>query len=256
MSHGFHAPAVDGADGERDMVQARDRLAHVERLVTMGTLVSGVAHEVRTPLAYVATNLHLLQGELEALAERNASAAEALHAARPLLDDALQGVDRINRLVLELRRYARGAPGETTVASLDGPVRRAVEVFAATRRRPADVVTRLAPTRPVRMDDAKVQQVVLNLLENAVEAAPHAPVLVETLDAEEGPRLVVRDEGPGIPEAIRDHVFEAFFTTKPSGTGLGLAIVRRITEEHRARVEVDTGPGRGTTFRVTFPAAQ
>jgi signal transduction histidine kinase len=106
----------------------------------------------------------------------------------------------------------------------------------------------------------QVQQVVLNLLQNAVDAARGSAGEVALRTAPCGEHagcalVVVEDSGPGIPPEVQARMFEPLFTTKPDGTGLGLAIVRRIVEEHRGRIEVASEPGRGTRFAVHFPPA-
>ena len=239
---------------ERALLAARSSLAQAEKLSAMGLLVSGVAHELRTPLAYMATNLHVLQTRLELAAASGLSAEAALGRVQPHIAEALEGVDRINRLVLELRRFHQTPAGVRLAASLHAPVGEAVALFAATSRGRVTLETSLAPTSHVRMDPSQVQQVVLNLLENAADAAPGGIIHVSTRSTRAGAELTVRDGGAGIPAEVRERIFEAFFSTKTQGTGLGLAIVARIVREHDGDVQVESRPGAGTTFTVTFPA--
>lgn len=247
--------APDGARSEVELLQARAQLAHAEKLTALGMLVSGVAHEVRTPLAYIATNLHILQSRLELAAEGGASTAEALARVEPHLLDALQGVDRINRLVVELRRFQHAPATLRDARSLHEPVAAAVDIFRATSKGRATIEADLQPTLPARCDDGQVQQVVLNLLDNAADANPGGIVRIRTRDTPDGPALAVSDDGPGLEPDVKARMFEAFFTTKRHGTGLGLPIVQRIAKEHGATIDVETGEKRGTTFRITFPPA-
>lgn len=224
-----------------------------EKLAAMGSLVSGVAHEIRTPLAYISNHLYMAQRRLEAA---RASAPEARRVAEdvaPLLDIASQGVDRINRLVGDLRRFTRHHAGERADADLASVVREAVDIFRATHqgRILLDADLRAAPVRNV--DRVQIQQVVLNLLDNAAEAMLHGGrVRIATSPAPGGATLVVADEGPGMTPEIQARMYDEFFTTKKEGTGLGLSIVRRIVEAHDGSIRCATEPGKGTTFTLTF----
>ncbi|HWH08615.1 MAG TPA: ATP-binding protein [Candidatus Thermoplasmatota archaeon] len=232
------------------------RLAEQEKLAAMGTLVAGVAHEVRTPLAYMANNLHLLRHRVDEAVERGEGASAMAAEVVALVHEAMQGIDRINRLVVELRRFTRPGRNVRRVLSLHRAVEPAVALFEATSRGRATLRASLEPTAHVEVDESQVQQVVLNLLDNAADAAPGGVVTVDTRDGRDGPELRVTDEGAGIPLEALPHIFDALYTTKPHGTGLGLTIVDRIARDHGARVLVDTSPGKGTTFRVVFPRAQ
>ncbi|HWH08456.1 MAG TPA: ATP-binding protein [Candidatus Thermoplasmatota archaeon] len=233
---------------ERALESARRQLSKSERLSALGALVSGVAHELRTPLAYIMNNVALVQ-------RRVARGAPALaDDVGPLLDEALAGADRISRIVGELRKFGETRPLAVT-SSLDEIVRPAVDLFRATHVGPTEVRADLRRTLPVRADAYQMQQVALNLLQNAAEAMPEGGVVrVRTEDGNGVVRLVVEDNGPGIPEEVRGLVFDEFFTTKKGGTGLGLSIVRRIVRAHQGRVAYETGRA-GTTFVVELPVA-
>lgn len=232
---------------ERELDAARRAMAHSEKLAALGTLVSGVAHEIRTPLAYIQNHLALVQKRIE----REAAAGDlAGHVAA-----ALDGVDRVNALVRDLRRFAR-LPSTVASQPLEGVAREALTLFEAAHRGRVVVEARLAPTPAVRVDAGQVQQVILNLLQNAAEASPPGRAIrLETRAAPGAAEILVRDEGVGIPPDVLARMYEPFFTTKKEGTGLGLSIVRRIVEAHGATLACDTKPGRGTTFVATFPEA-
>lgn len=241
---------------EAELDGTRRAVAQMDKLASMGSLVGGLAHEIRTPLTAImnrASHLDVLaKRALEdpdpraAIAELPAQVA-AIH----------ESVDRIRGLVKDMNRFMRGETPSKVVGSLDAPVADAARLFQATQLGRIRVVTRLASTRPVLADPAQVQQIVINLLQNAAEASGSgAAVTVLTRDApDEGVELVVEDRGRGIPPDLQARMFEAFVTTKPGGTGLGLAIVRRLAEIHGARIRVESEPGVGTTFAISFPAA-
>ena len=233
-------------DAERALESARRRLTKSERLSTLGALVSGVAHELRTPLAYIANNLALIRSRLE----RHAPAAAP--AVLPHVDEAMDGVDRINRIVGELRRLSE-TRSLTRTAGLHAIVQPAVDIFRATHTGTVRLALDLHPTGRITGDEHQLHQVVLNLLQNAAEAMPPGGT-IEVHTRAEGARavLTVKDHGAGIPPQAQPHVFDEFYTTKAAGTGLGLAIVKRIVEQHHGSVRFATGP-EGTTFRVELP---
>lgn len=239
---------------QRELEQARREVAHSEKLSALGSLVAGVAHEVRTPLAYITNNVYLLQQRLERAQRRGDVAPATLEELRPALGAALEGVDRIAYLVKELRRFTRvEAPTRERVA-LRELVAHAVEIFRQTH--PGQRLRAgLQDAGLVEADRTQVQQVVLNLLENAVEAmGPGGELAIIVARGASGPEVRVRDHGPGIPPDVQARMFDPFFTTKEEGTGLGLAIVRRIVEQHGGSIRWETG-AEGTTFVVSLPNA-
>lgn len=245
----LHRHITERKLAREELENARQRVAQHEKLSTMGTLVSGVAHEIRTPLTAIANSVHLIR----LLAERGAAKPDAI---KRHTDLALEGVDRINALVQDLRRFKRVDSGTRAPASLDDVVGEALSLFQAAHRGRVEVVADLRPTPPCEVDRAQMQQVVLNLLQNASEAMPHGGVV--ELTTAPGPRgegtITVHDHGVGMPPEVKSRMFEEFFTTKAEGTGLGLSIVRRIMELHHGRIECESAPGQGTTFALLLPA--
>ena len=236
---------------EKELQTARRQLAASEKLAAMGSLVSGVAHEIRTPLAYIANNLYFIQARLQ-----RKGAVDAAEMA-PLVDSAVEGVDRIRHLVGSLRRFAKVVPEEVSDWDLADAVRGALDLFEATHRGVVTLDARLDATPPVRGDPLQLQQVVLNLLENAADAMPEGgSVLVRTRAADDGALLVVEDRGPGVPPELLGHIFEPFYSTKKEGTGLGLSIVRRIVETHGGSIRHEVPEEGGARFVVTLPLAK
>lgn len=239
---------------ERELEASRRQLAMNEKLSALGTLVSGVAHELRTPLTYISNNLFLMRSRLDAAARQSAAFQPVVEDVMPFSQAAMDGVDRINALVKDLRPFTQREGSSRVVAPLDAVVSVAVDLFRATHRGRAEVVSRLDPTPLVRVDRGQVQRVVINLLSNAAEAMPRGGRIVVTTGAMgDEAALAVEDAGTGIPPEIEHRMFDPFFTTKADGTGLGLAITRRIVEVHGGRIDYDTTPGLGTRFVVRFP---
>lgn len=229
----------------------REQLARLEKLSALGQLVSGVAHELRTPLTYANNHLHLA---LARLARSRQLPREHRLALEASLTEAIGAHERIDRTVRTLRMLS--SPHAPTRASFafSEAVGEAIRLFTLTHVGAVEVVASLDAEGTVRADRGQLQQVVLNLLQNAAEALPRGGrVEVRTLDEASRAILVVEDDGPGIPEDVRARIFDPFFTTKEGGTGLGLSIVRRIVEEHGATISVGEVPGGGACFEVSFP---
>lgn len=233
--------------------------AQSEKLAAMGTLVSGLSHEVKTPLTILANNAWLARHHLEQRALASAEAREAWEAVRERFEEMEDAVDRMGALVDELRRFSRLDETEPSPASLEHVVSQAARLFRLAFRSSVRVELDLRETLPVLVDVYKVQQMLLNLLENAAQATVGSGgvIRVATRMAEDGASalLVVQDEGPGIPEDVRARMYDPLFTTREEGTGLGLAIVKRVVEEHGAAIACESIPGEGTTFTVAFSLA-
>lgn len=242
---GLLVMAIDHTEqrkAEADLARVRADLTRAERLAAMGAMVSGLAHEIRTPLTYASNHLHLLRKRIASRPD------ETVH-----LQEALQGIERINDLVLDLRRYLKTDSGQPAPVQVEREVREALRLFEAAHRGRVSVERELRPCRPALAEPLHVQQIVLNLVENAAAVSPRLHVRVG--ETEQGVELCVRDEGPGMLPEVKARMFDPLFTTKADGTGLGLAIVRRLVESHGGAIDVDSEIGRGSTFRVVLPYA-
>lgn len=249
------ADLTDRRKAETDLTAARAELARSERLIAMGTMVSGLAHEIRTPLTFIANHLGILKSNLRQ-AQKQDHLPRPLQGSEASIDEALAGVDRVNALVVDLRKFVRTEPGERRMVRLDEQVKDALHLFEAANRGRIVVERELQPCPGIVAEPLQLQQIVLNLMENAATASPPGGrVWVSTRGDERGVVLSVRDEGIGMAPEVRARMFEPFFTTREEGTGLGLAIVRRLVEVHGGRIEVESEAGRGSTFRVRFPVA-
>lgn len=254
-----------------DLLDVQSHVVRVEKLAGIGRLAAGVAHEVRNPLGALGTYVEVLQ-------RRGTDPA--------VTDDMRCAIERIERIVQGLVDYARpGHPavnGSATASTdLSASVRRVLDFLGAqgTLRDHAVDVALAADLPPVRGDEHLLEQVVVNLVVNACQAAPRGRVVVGTVakdfDTREAPAteprrrrrviadgipgvlLYVADEGPGVPEADRERIFDPFYTTKDpgEGTGLGLAIVARTVHESGGVVWVDRSREGGAVFMVFLPIA-
>jgi signal transduction histidine kinase len=241
-------------------IEAVEQLRHADRLTTVGQLASGVAHELGTPLNVVSGRARMILGdELE-------NRADLMDSARVIVEQT----ERMTRIVRQLLDLARTGSAE----------KRAVDV-AQVARKTAALIAPLAGRRGVRLDCApisapvvvdadagQIQQALVNLVMNAVQATPSGRRVTLQILEHEAPRslapphrpgrfaeLRVCDEGDGIPPEQREAIFDPFFTTKPvgEGTGLGLSVAHRIVEEHGGWIEVESEPGRGSRFGLWLP---
>ncbi len=241
---------------EKELAAARLELAHAGRLALVGELTASIVHEIQQPLAAILANasagLRLTKNGAEH--PERVELHETFSDIHDESSDAAQIIERLRTLVrkrpLELRPlHLNDVAGDVLQLVAADAHRRRVSIRAD--------LTRGLPT--VAADRVSLQQVILNLIVNAMDAMdPDAgkerSVVVRTRQAEAGVELAVSDTGRGIAPDDLPKLFDAFFTTKPDGLGLGLAIVRSIVEAHSGRIWAEAGGGRGATFRMTLPA--
>ncbi|HET9555182.1 MAG TPA: ATP-binding protein [Anaeromyxobacteraceae bacterium] len=261
-----HPLALDGRDYAvvvvRD-VTARRQAEAASRLAGVGTLAAGAAHEINNPLGGVLGNLTFLRDGLAGLGEavppaRREEVAELSRA----VEDAREGATRVRDVVRSLKSFSRPDEGEQEPTDLAAVVESAVGLTRHDLRHRARVTTRFEPAPAVLASGRRLEQVFVNLLVNAAQAIPEGRAEENEVAVSVGPgpggQVVaeVRDTGAGMTPEVRAHLFEPFFTTKPvgSGTGLGLAICHGIVSAHGGRIEVESAPGAGSTFRVVLPA--
>jgi PAS domain S-box-containing protein len=251
-------PAVLGMARDVTMRKQLERqLVQADRLAALGTMAAGVAHEVNNPIAYVMLNLEWIARKLPDLGKDPAS----LEGLMAMLQEARQGAERVSAIVRELRSFSR-ADGETRRAvDLEEAVQSAIRLVGHEIRHRAHVTTSFEPARSVWANQARVEQVVINLLLNAAQAMPErggAQNEIRITVRPEGERhavLEIFDNGEGIPPDVLPRVFDPFFSTKPTGvgTGLGLSICHGIVASLGGTIAAYSEPGEGTTFRVVLP---
>ena len=235
------------------------RLALSDRIVSLGTMAAGLAHEINNPLSYVLSNVLLAEEALSRVAfRRDAVLEEALYGLR----EAVMGVERIKNIVRGLSMNA-GAADETGPVNVHRSVEWAVAVAANQIRHRARLSRKLAPVAAIWGNETQVGQIVLNLLLNAAQAiepgrSAENEVHVETGFDDFGDVVIlVRDTGCGMTEETRRRVFDPFFTTKRFGenSGLGLFICHNLVSAMGGDIHLESAPGKGTTVRVVLPAA-
>jgi two-component system sensor histidine kinase AtoS len=229
----------------------RRNMSRAEALASVGILASGIAHQIRNPLAGIRSTVQGLQRKLAPAARE-----------WDRLQRVLAEIDRINNLIKSLLDFARPKATALEIIEIDslldevlGLIGPAMDRAGVTAERETD-----APRVRLRADRRRLQEAFLNVLLNAVQAMPQGgTVRVRTClegDGGDGPLTVaiqIGDTGPGVPPERAERIFQPFYTTRPDGTGLGLAVVRQIVEEHGGSVAVRSTPGEGATFIVRLP---
>jgi len=223
----------------------RTQMSRAEHLATLGELATGLAHEIRNPLAGIA-------GVIE-IAGRDLPQASP---ARAVVKEVRQEIARINHIVTDLLQTARPHPPTVRKSDLNTTVEHAVMLGRQQAlARSVMIALHKDPTLPdVEHDGDQIHQVLLNLLLNALQAIDLEGRIDVTLRAQDGMAAVdVADNGRGIAPETLPNIFRPFYTTKGDGTGLGLSLARRIVEDHQGRIDVTSALGQGTTFTVLLP---
>jgi two-component system, LuxR family, sensor kinase FixL len=254
LLRGFLIDVTRRKEAEANGQLLRDQLAHVGRVATMGELAASIAHEINQPLSAIVSNAQTAECFL---AGPNADLAEVRAALEDIRSDGQRASEVIGRIRSLLKR------DKVVQAALDlNQVARGVVPLVRDRLARERVVLQLEladDTPPVRGDRVQLQQVILNLLVNGIEALRGVAdgrrrlALRTARMSDRGAVLAVSDSGPGVPAEVRDHLFDPFFTTKPGGMGMGLAISRSIVQDHGGRIDADNNAAGGATFSFTLP---
>jgi len=240
----YQRTAATLESANRELRESHEQIRRIDRLKTLGEVATGLAHEIRHPLASIS-------GALEIIESRSRAGSPEGEFSRL----AMAEVQRLDSLVWEFLKYARPHDPELRVMPLDEVVTQVVMLLhvEAERARVALEVEQRTPAE-MAIDPLQIEQVLLNVILNAIQATPPGKRVVvrERLDGHEAVVDVV-DEGPGIAAEHLPNVFSPFFTTKEKGTGLGLAIAHHIVLAHGGRLDIHQTSSRGTHFRICLP---
>jgi len=221
------------------------QMSRAEHFATLGELATGLAHEIRNPLAGIAGVIEIVGRDLPPDS-----------VARSVIKDAKEEALQINRILTELLDTARPKPPQFRVSDVCATVEHAV-MFARQQAVTKRVMIELevnGDIPPVDHDPNQINQVLLNLLLNAIQSMDKAGTIRVSLENDEDAVLIaVADEGKGIAPENLPNIFRPFFTTKGHGTGLGLSLSRRIVEAHGGQIDVTSEVGKGTRFQVRLP---
>ncbi|WP_310494565.1 ATP-binding protein [Dechloromonas sp.] len=261
-----------------DLKRTQGQLLHAEKMVSLGRLVAGVAHELNNPISFVLGNVlslkryaSRLESYLGAVHASDAAEDGALQAMRQelridriladmphLIDGMIEGAERTRDIVDALKRFSAVDKMTPEQVSLNEVVERSVRWVVQSAAANFTVNTKISPNLKCSGSSGQLQQVIMNLVQNACDAtaSQREPALIVSGDIEDG-MVILRfaDNGPGISEEHLGRLFEPFFTTKPvgQGTGLGLSISYSIVERHGGRLSAHNLPGGGAEFILALP---
>lgn len=229
--------------------QLEQRQLDMEKLAALGQLAAGVAHEINNPLAGIRNAFELIKSSLPPDNEH--------YALLGLID---REFDRISGIIHQMYQLYRRGPQVPTSFPLERTVGDVVALLESVARK-AEVKLVYEPADPpliVSLPEGEVKQTLYNVIRNAIQASPrHASVEINVEPDEDMVRIAVTDHGPGIPDPIRPRIFEPFFSTKQgqsqTGMGLGLSVTRSLIDAMGGRVDVESWPGKGSCFVLTFP---
>mgnify|MGYP005812077133 CR=1 FL=1 len=261
-----------------ELKRTQQQLLHVEKMASLGRLVAGVAHELNNPISFVLGNVHAIRRysqRLHRYLEQLHAGAPAAHLEQlrqqlridrivedlePLIEGTVEGAERSREIVDSLKRFSAMDREESVAFDLVEIVERSVHWVQKAAPMRFEVRLRIAPGIRIAGSPAQLQQVTMNLVQNALDAVAGRPVQRLDIDAacERGQvAITFHDNGPGIPDDVLPRVFDPFFTTKPvgKGTGLGLSISYGIVRRHGGDLTAANHPDGGAVFTMTLPLA-
>ena len=269
-----------------DLRDAQSMLVQREKMAALGQMTAGVAHELNNPLAYIKNNEYLLSQAVDDLLELInllGAGLDSIEASQPALFESImekieemdlprlgermpellasvdEGIDRSIRLVQGLRTFSRLDEAETKTVDLNESLRSVAEFLGfLIKETDTEFTAVFGELPPVTCSPGQLNQAVMNILTNAIQSSsPGGKVsLVTTVDEAEA-RIVISDDGPGVPDELADRIFDPFFTTRPvgEGTGLGLSIAHTVVAAHGGSITLDRAPGGGAVFTIHLPVA-
>lgn len=233
----------------QDLKIAQAHYRRVEKMEAVDEMISGIAHEIKNPLASLAGSIQLLREDTDPGSREDR-----------LMKIILRETERLNTIVNEIRLFAKPGRANAVPVAVHQVIKDVVSLFLNTDefKNRIQVVTRLDQGLNVLIDPVHLQQILWNLIKNAAQAIQGKGKIVITLSSPRNQRiyLTIEDNGQGIDPGDARHIFDPFFTTKSDGTGLGLSIIHRLIETYEGLIDFNSIPGKGTVFTIIFkPAA-
>ncbi len=232
----------------KDLTIAQEHLKRVEKMAAVDEMISGIAHEIKNPLASLSGSIQLLRDDIRPDGEND-----------KLMQIILRETDRLKQIVNDIRLISK--PGQSNAKIID--ISKAIEdvetLFLNTPdwKSRIELVTRLEKDTKTLIDPVHLQQILWNLIKNAAEAIEERGTITITLSSPRSKRiyLTIQDTGKGIGPDQAPYIFDPFFTTKGEGTGLGLSIIHRIIDAYDGMIDFESIPGKGTIFTLIFKNA-
>ncbi len=256
-------------------------LMHIDKMASVGQLAAGVAHEINNPICFVTSNLGILADYLRQMVLYDKLVQESCHGesgqdsrelinrgravlkvkdiltdGSDLIEESLEGVQRVAKIVRDLKSFSRVDAAEEEWATLDSCVENALNVCFDELNSVASIRKAYEPMPSILCHYGQLNQVFMNLLVNAAQAiTPRGEIFIRSWQDDSSVSVSISDTGKGMPEEVMDRIFEPFFTTKDvgKGTGLGLSVSHEIIRRHGGEILVSSTVGVGTTFTVTLP---
>lgn len=229
----------------KDLKIAQEHLKRVEKMAAVDELVSGIAHEIKNPLASLSGSIQMLRDEITLTREND-----------KLMQIILRETDRLKQIVTDIRLISKPGRTNAELMNLANAIDDVKTLFDNTPDWDAriTIVTRLEKDLHVYMDAVHLQQILWNLIKNAAEAIEGKGKITISLNCprQKSIYLTIQDTGRGIDQKNATHIFDPFFTTKSDGTGLGLSIIHRVVDTYDGMIDFESIPGKGTVFTLIF----
>ena len=237
--------AEQARESKKDLAVMEEHVKRMEKMVVVGEMAAGLAHEIKNPLASLRGSVQMLLEEIQ---------CDPMH--DKLIKIVLREADRLEALVSDFLLFARPPKGHPENVDFSKIISEVIELFQQDHKHSQiSMVKDIATDIWIKIDSSHLRQILWNLLNNAAEALSipeQGEIKVKLASQDHQAVLKIYDNGQGIPWEILDSIFDPFFTTKSNGTGLGLSIAVRIIEHHNGRLYVDSTVNQGTTFTLVF----
>lgn len=247
----------------RTIQQAQQELYENARTRSIGQLAAGVAHEINNPIGFIKSNLQVAGDYLKELAEnlpKDEQTLELLADFEDLLSESMDGSRRIASIVTDLKTFSSIDHAEYTLCNINELLEATVHLLKTSHSEsPLTIDTRYGQIPDIYGNPARLSEAFYNLLDNAVKAIDDdGRVIIKTLVSDDSVGVILQDNGCGIEEAVQEHVFDPFYTTRPvgSGTGLGLTVVRDTVRAHQGSIKLKSRQGAGTRITMLLPIRQ
>ena len=237
----------EATETRSDLEKSRHDLVHAKRLAAIGNTVAQVAHEIKNRLVVL--------GGFARSIEKRAKDTEGTRTKAQIIS---KEVDKLEHMLKQITEFSKPIRLETKIISLNNWLEEVVAKITDFTGK--NIIIKMSPsshTIEARIDAERMEQVVVNLIKNAMEAMEEGGTIsISTCLHEQRAALIIKDDGSGMSDEVKNYIFEPFFTTKKEGTGLGLAISRQIVLDHGGDMRCESSPDEGTTFTITFPLAR